>query len=51
MPIIMFMYIVCVFALYNITYHCSGLPSGLLYAEDLVLMAPPMKQLGGHVTE
>ena len=29
----------------------SGLPSELLYADDLVLMAPTMKQLGRRVAE
>ena len=29
----------------------SGLPSKLLYADDLVLMAPTMKQLGRRVAE
>ena len=29
----------------------SGLPSELLYADDLVLMAPTMEQLGRHVAE
>ena len=29
----------------------SGLPSKLLYADDLILMAPTMEQLGRHVTE
>ena len=28
-----------------------GLPSELLYADDVVLMAPTMKQLGRHVAE
>ena len=27
----------------------SGLPSELLYADDLVLMSPTMEQLGGRV--
>ena len=29
----------------------SGLPSELLYADDLVLMTPTMEQLGRHVAE
>ena len=29
----------------------SGLPSELLYADDLVFMAPTMEQLGGRVAE
>ena len=29
----------------------SGLPSELLYADDLVLMAPTMKRLGRRVAE
>ena len=29
----------------------SGLPSELLYADDLVLMAPTMEQLGRRVAE
>ena len=29
----------------------NGLPSELLYADDLVLMAPIMEQLGRHVAE
>ena len=29
----------------------SGLPSELLYADDLVLMAPTMEQLGSRVAE
>ena len=29
----------------------SGLPSELLYADDIVLMAPTMEQLGRHVAE
>ena len=29
----------------------SSIPSGLLYADDLALMAPTMEQLGRHVAE
>ena len=29
----------------------SGLPSELLYADDLVIMAPTMEQLGGRVAD
>ena len=41
-----------VMALYTVPSEArSGLPSELLYADDLVLMAPTMEQLGRRVAE